>query len=209
MKNKLKNFWYYYKWHTIIALLCAFTIAVSVAQCALKTKYDYSLVLVLNDRAVTDKQASLLADGLKSFGEDVNGDGKINVFIMNCSYDENSADKNNVLAIKQKLQMSAMGSAECILYITDDASFEFCDSVKKDGGFFINKHLPDKNGKALNIADYAFIREFNSLFYNPVEPLYISERIVKGTIIERNISVKKYVNTSEKLLNNIIAHRNS
>ena len=45
LRQRLRNFWYYYKVHTITGLLIAALLAVLIAQCSSRVSPDYTVVL--------------------------------------------------------------------------------------------------------------------------------------------------------------------
>ncbi len=83
--SKLENFWYYYKWHTIVALFLVFTILVcSLQMCSMVEVDSYimyaggksiSRTLSGGDRA----EYARVIDAMKRIVPDFNGDGEKNV----------------------------------------------------------------------------------------------------------------------------------
>ena len=83
-KEKIGNIWFYYKYYIIFVPLIVFTLAVFVVQCRNKPKYDYT-VLLNSTQFVSDEDSERFSEYLQSIGEDVNGDGKVTVNVINCS----------------------------------------------------------------------------------------------------------------------------
>ena len=204
MKQWLENFWYHnkIKFFAVVFTLVLFT--VSIAQCARATNYDYKIVVYLNNTALNDGQLESVRNFFAKYGQDLNGDGQVNVGTINCTYYK-GGDPNYAISVKQKLTITAMGDPKAILYVTDKDSFADVDKVKEDvGGFFLNKNLGEQNGKAYSLEN----TEVYAYFYdNPaiqINGLYLSERIVSGTVIEEDKKIDKYVSSSETMLENII-----
>lgn len=77
--SKLSNFWFYYKWHIIIAVLAVAVIAICTFQACNREKEDMSVVYAGStyiDGSKYDEIAKLLSSVLP---EDIDGDGKKNV----------------------------------------------------------------------------------------------------------------------------------
>ena len=85
---RLENFWYHYKWHTIVAIFVLIVVTVCTVQCATNTKYDVQ-VLYAGDhvfgRTSSDgsypehvKMSTTLAD----FADDYDGNGETNVTFL-------------------------------------------------------------------------------------------------------------------------------
>ena len=84
IRQRLGNFWYYYKVHTIVAVIVIAILAVLFSQCAAKESYDYAIVLNMAT-VVEEPTADLLAGELARFGEDLNGDGAVTIEMINCT----------------------------------------------------------------------------------------------------------------------------
>lgn len=85
VSEKLSNFWYYYKWHTLVVLFAVIVAVVLVVQCCSREKYDI-YILYAGDKAISNSSS----DGdvpertkfINSFGkvcDDFDGDGKVSV----------------------------------------------------------------------------------------------------------------------------------
>ncbi len=75
----IENFWYHYKWHTIITLFFAVLLVVLIVQIVGREEYDISAIYsgpVQLDGGDLEKISSAFAEIID---EDYNGDGKINV----------------------------------------------------------------------------------------------------------------------------------
>ena len=205
IKKWFENLWYHYKWFIITAILSAFVLTVVTVQCAIKPKFDLSVVVAFNKSAIGTEQIDIIKNGIKDYAEDYNGDGEVNLNLINCTLDENSKDVNYVISMRQKLQVSAMGESSAILYITDDSALKYIDDIKTDiGGFFQDMNLPDYNGKALKISNLPFFSELKNTGNNIPKNIYISKRIIKDTLIELEGDVKFYEQASDDFLKKLI-----
>ena len=88
--EKLENFWYHYKWHTIVAVFVLVVGVILTLQ--LCTKVDYDMHVIYAGEKII-KNTSLSGDGkseyfdfvsvLGSIGNDENNDGNVNVNLQN------------------------------------------------------------------------------------------------------------------------------
>ena len=97
--DKLSNFWYYHKYHVIIAVVAVAVLIYLSTSLVMKEKYDYEIICVLQNPVITRENGDYLSDGsgektyiyeedsdylkryLESVGDDLNGDGKVTVSI--------------------------------------------------------------------------------------------------------------------------------
>lgn len=74
----IENFWYHYKWHTIVALFFAVLLTVLIVQLAGREKYDISVIYSGPAKLDGGKLEKISAAFTELMDEDYNGDGKIN-----------------------------------------------------------------------------------------------------------------------------------
>lgn len=88
LAEKLDNFWYHYKWHTIITLFVVFVISVCAVQCATNTHYDIQILYAGNHafgRTSVDGGYSEYMDtvsSLSEFAKDYDENGQTNVSFL-------------------------------------------------------------------------------------------------------------------------------
>lgn len=86
MKKKLSNFWYYYKWYILFALLVLWAVFSFLIQFQGNVEPDASVSFVTMQEIPEDVQKSL--HGLLSeMAGDRNGDGKVEIAVNVYSYD--------------------------------------------------------------------------------------------------------------------------
>ena len=84
-KERLANFWYYYKWYTVVALFLVFAVTVCSLQMCSSTSPDAyvmyaggkSFAVKSEDNDIAPHLAAL--SSLRRFCEDYNGDGEVTV----------------------------------------------------------------------------------------------------------------------------------
>ena len=86
--DKLSNFWYHYKWQTIVLFFTIFVIIVCAAQCAGNTRYDIQVLYAGNHafgRVSEDggfSEYSTAVSSLAELAEDYDKNGEVNVSFL-------------------------------------------------------------------------------------------------------------------------------
>ena len=121
MKQKLQNFWYYYKIPTIIVLAILAAALWFFLQNRQITTADYDIAIV-SPRGITEEQVTKLGSILESAGRDQDGNGsvKVNVSVYRFSIGE---DGQNDLEVA-KLDADLVGKVSGILFSNDPERFE-------------------------------------------------------------------------------------
>ena len=84
-KEWLENYFYHYKWHTIIALVLVFAIVICSMQMCTKTSFDLHIMYAGSDDIRKTAQEGDISEyqkllsGIKPYASDVDGDGTVNV----------------------------------------------------------------------------------------------------------------------------------
>ncbi len=83
--SKLDNFWYYYKWHTIVALFLIFTIVVCSLQVCSRVEVD-SYIMYAGGKSISRTASggdraeyARVLDAMKKIAPDFSGDGEKNI----------------------------------------------------------------------------------------------------------------------------------
>ena len=202
----IENFWYYYKYHTVVAIVVVLTLSVSITQCATRTKYDYQFVLATASAEMAPTQIEAIKNELLKYCEDVNGDGEVNVNLIDCTFNEVKSVKQTIDSKRQRIQSIVMSEQDILVYFMDKACFEWLDSVI-DGGFMEDLGLSTENGKYFSLTEtelYKNAKEGFDTTYTWPNELLVSRRIVKDTLIEKDkkviVSLKKADAFIEKLI---------
>ena len=86
--ERLSNFWYHYKWHTIAAIFIVIVVSVCTIQCATNTKYDIQILYAGNHafaRTSSDggyPEYTTMVSSLANFAEDYDGNGETSVSFL-------------------------------------------------------------------------------------------------------------------------------
>lgn len=105
----LENFWYHYKWQTIVALFTAITVIICAVQCSNSAKND-SLVLYAGAYDMTYPEAQAVKSAFEEVVGDYNDDDErdvelVNLFIMSPSEisDFNKAHRDEGVTVNTTL----------------------------------------------------------------------------------------------------------
>jgi hypothetical protein len=130
----LDNVWYHFKWHTIGAIALIAVVSVMVVQCASREKYDFITVLYTHT-AVESGRIEKIEEYIEQYAEDIDGDGKVSVQVVDCSFiDTNSNSQSNQAAIA-KIQAMIAAEPKAVMYIFDDKGFNDLNAITADEFF--------------------------------------------------------------------------
>ena len=121
-KSKFENFWYYYKWHTLGALVILLAVGVGLSQCIGRVDIDVVVYYLSADPISYAEDKTNLKRALEPYVRDYTGDGKVRIEIENYFIGENhDADmvKDN---LRNFSNMYTAGSV--MLIMVDDAGLK-------------------------------------------------------------------------------------
>lgn len=159
--EKVKNFFYYYKYRMLTIALIVAMLTIMVYQIANKPKYDCNVVLFLNETVTSDVSEQFAAE-LQKYCPDANGDGKVLVQVLNCSVSDE--DSMNIEFMNAQVQKFAaqFNIAENQLFILGGDVLEVFNQQYEDedgnqvtatDSYWDNTlNLPAQNGTALDLS---------------------------------------------------------
>lgn len=199
-KKKWENYWYYYKIHTIVAIVAIIVLAFLIKQCTDRIEPDMSVTIVTNNVTLSQERIDDIEKMLSKYTSDVNKDGRKYVEVDYINLNQNQ-DAQVVYAMQTKLMAQIAGS-NTALYITDDKYFKQLSKQQKlfmdlsdikvsGGGYGVNlSKLPDFK-----------IKSMPDSYYN----MHLSIRSFDGTTLDKSKNIPSYNNSVkvlEKLLKN-------
>ncbi len=191
-EEKLQNYWFHFKWHTIGVIFLVLTITILTVQCANKEKYDFQVIYFAYD-ACLDVQLDKVEEYIETYAGDINGDGNANVNILNCSFTEGANDKykSDMFA---RVQTQIVGNREAIMYIVDEDAYEYLQKTI-EGGLFENEPL------ILQEDFYKFTEDED--FGKLPEGLRIALRRIGSTTFEKSEQAKTVYKECERTIEKI------
>lgn len=190
-KEKLANYWFQYKWHTIGIVSSLIVFIFLVAQCMSVPDYDLSVVY-FTYTPVIDNHTDLVEDYFEEYGEDINDDGEINIQVINCSVSNERGDVQYRNTQLQKLQALLAGEEKAMLFITDDESIEFFDNTNFEGGIFEEEPLP--------LSEEFYLKTTSEDFGRLPDGLKLSCRKVSKTTLEEKETAKNCYKEAMRIL---------
>ncbi len=201
VSDKAKNFWFYNKFFVIFGVFLAIVLAVVIRQCATREKYDAQVVLFAYS-AFTDEQISVLEYQLEQYYEDLNGDGKTNIQIIDCAYAKSENYNPYQNTVSTKLTANIASNPEALLYIVDAESGKYLEELFK-GGFLEEQTLQNGVAKTVPLPKSFYTaveKRTNGMFPLP-ENLQIGRRMAgEGTVIGKDKNIKEKVAAADKAL---------
>ncbi len=183
-EEKRENFWFYNRGKVIFAIIVAAILAIMITQCATRPVYDGEVVLFTYDYYYSD-QITLMENYFSLFFEDKNGDGKVRVDVVNCAYDKNITVNNpQNQNTAQKLQTILFAKRENVLFLLDEESFEYMDSILDEGELFTEERVN------LGETFYSYCDK------NPDLPLPQGLRLVMREYDDETLNADKKVKTA-------------
>lgn len=206
-----ENFWYHYKWHSIVAMVLIVTVAVASWQFLTRTTYDYTVMLATESVEFSSLQINALQKELAACGKDRDGDGKVNVLLVDCTFNEQESGYQIIMAKKQKLQSLIVNEEDALILIADPGCYTWLNDLgKKNGGegFMADTGLPEGEGRYYTMTDSTFVRKakaaVSSDFIWP-EKLVISRRRIEGTLFEDRKGMDEKVAAADAFIAAVMA----
>ena len=135
-KEKLQNFWYHYKWHSVVALVVVIALLICTLQLCRKESYD-TYILYAGSKSIgrtaengVPAEIEDVISSLKRVSEDFDGDDTVSVNFVSYYYlsNEEAAKEENVndalLANDQKSLTSVLEHSEYYLAFISTAVYE-------------------------------------------------------------------------------------
>ncbi len=171
--EKVQNYWYHFKIHTLLIGAIAILIAILVNQCATREKYDLT-IMYFTHTPVMDSQLDAAEKYFEKYTTDIDENGEVNVQVINCSVsaDNHDAGRN---AVFSKVQAVLIAEPETVLYMVDDKSIEYFKNAF-DMELFIEEPI------ALGEDFYKNMDEKLPL----PEGLKLGIRVIDNTVFENN-----------------------
>ena len=113
-KEKRENFWFYHKWHVIVGIVAALMVFSFVWEIATQVHPDYTIG-ILTTTGVPMGTGEALAEQLKPYFDDRNGDGEVVVSVMEYTIGKDAdsiADPNVQMANITKLSGDIDGAEQ-------------------------------------------------------------------------------------------------
>ena len=144
----LKNYWYYYKFHTFAAVLIILVVVLSIHSCVTKKEVDAYIYVITENPIVFNEESVGLKNTLYKYAPDFNNDGETLIEVKNL-YISDSEDYNLAKENREELR-NAFQAGAMMLVLADDYGIEFLK----------------RNSYLNNISDITSSAEYEGLAWN-------------------------------------------
>ncbi len=197
-RSKIENFWYYSKFAIGFAVIVILILAVGITQCATRTDYDMTIVLYFKNYA-DSAMSENLATVAEQYCEDLNGDGKVEVLVVNCAIPDATrlADGDGTNRLLGQFQ-----NEEAITYIVDTGAFNDLKESFGNDFLYYGMNLPDLNGAGLKLNGSVFDAAFDTVSDNYTDTFdyYLIRRNVGENSTANKKGVEKHIRNSENFI---------
>lgn len=196
-RGKFDNYWYHYKWHTIVVIAISIVLTVMIWQLVTRDNPDYRLVIATNSY-VPQQAADTLEAAFEEYGRDIDGDGKVEMSVEVIML---GGDMQYGMANQTKL-IAHLSTADVMLFAFDKKTLE--DNIKareKDGFKFfapidVEVDGLEDEGRYWNWKDSPL--QDDKVMEGMPKDLYFGVRSISGTSDKK--SSKKLYDQSMELL---------
>lgn len=122
LKKKAENYWYHYKWHTIVGFIILTFGAYLVYDAVSREKYDATVTLALSGYIAPEVQTAL-EEQLELYVPDFDGDGNPNVMVNAIQMPGDIANYEMMIASQTKFVME-FSSGDSMMFILDEEQYQ-------------------------------------------------------------------------------------
>lgn len=143
MKKWLENYWYHYKWHTIIGGAVIILVAVLIAQLAAKVNYD-ALFMYVGDDYISAVQHSEIVKTLEDICPDTTENGKTEINFSRTAYVGKTASASDaqINAAGEDFLSTMLHQPYYIYFIRKDA-YERCKDAFVPLSDIFGENIPE------------------------------------------------------------------
>lgn len=157
-------FWYYYKWRVILIAFAILCVVFTLAQCAMREKYDLT-VTYAGHMMYSEEEINRLTAGISEYIDDVDGNGEKSVFFQQLNFMDTMGSEEYDYASQSKLDME-FHNEQSFLFLYDEKELQnmlgrdYADEIYVP----VSEWAQDADGDleyAVSLKDSAFFAENN------------------------------------------------
>ncbi len=135
-KEKRANWWFHYKWKLISGILLFAAFISFIVPMLTRENPDYSIIIA-TEFGIPQELLDDLEVHFEQYADDRNGDRKVHVNVMHCTFDVKSANlvETNELQASFVRFAADAGAGESMIVFYDDASYDYLSQDGLDGFF--------------------------------------------------------------------------
>ena len=186
-REKWDNFWYHHKWKLVAGVFIALCAVIFLGQWLTRNDPDYT-ILVVTEQEYLSTQLEPVGSLLERYGEDIDGDGEVEVRVASCHLGDNVLADQELL--NYQILQSHLISADVMLFVFEPEYYQWFMSEMEDKNYHFLTDLEiegsgiTENGCVWNWKDDPRVTGDASLAALPQE-LYFAVRVPTGTAAER------------------------
>lgn len=213
----LDNFWYHYKWHSLIALFLVFTVTVCTLQMCSKESYDIHILYAGShafSRQSTDGDTPEYVKAkrtLSNFVSDYDGNGEVNISFRDLFVPDNDkmselseAQYSRAFEDRNNLGTLMVSGNHYLCFISAEVYENYKDTgrlvnIKALLPNMTNLKYYDDTGMAIRLSntDFASLSGFSSL---PSDTLICLRSVNFSTHLNKKSNQKAYLRAEETLI---------
>ena len=135
-KEKRQNWWFYHKVHLIVGIIAVIFAASVIWSFVSKENPDYYVAIMTEYMLPVDLQLDL-EEHLEQYADDRNGDGEVAVALQYYQFSTDGTTDYDAAQLQASFVKFAAdaSNADSIIFIYDDASYEYLDNNDMEGFF--------------------------------------------------------------------------
>lgn len=196
LKEKVSNFWYHYKWTTLVVTMIVVAVAVFAVQLLTRTNYDTTVILgtygnLVENKTETGKDASYyvsysqealdsISSEFNKYVADINDNGSVDVAIFQARYLQEGIEGDSTgyqSALQAAIMARIADGSDCIYILEKD----ILDALSEKGVFTdLNKPFGMRSENAvfgLPVSELEILKDEE--FSKARDNLYIAVRVYK------------------------------
>lgn len=195
-KKKWNNYWYYYKWHTLVGVFIIIVLIVSIKSCMTRINPDIQIMLRTNF-FIPEESVNKMENALAPYCKDYNGDGKTVVFINNIYISEDNPAMLEMKRTNEQKVMVLLASGDTPIIFGNK---DYIDSLNEQFPLFKTESMSNENSNIIKLNDFEFMKQ-NSIELE--DDIYIGMVDYSG----RKGDILKKFNQSKEFLDNLLNNR--
>lgn len=133
--DKLSNLFYYHKYKLIAAVIAIIAAVYFIFSAVTAVHYDAKAVIFCFEY-FSEENRQDVADYLEGYYEDINGNGKIELSVVDCSFVSGLDTAQYANTMMTKIQALLVGEKDAMLFLLDEDSLKHLNSISKNVELF-------------------------------------------------------------------------
>ncbi len=206
-KKGWENYWYYYKWHTIVGIFIAIVLIISLKDCSNRVDPDLSIVYI-GENYIKDEVAEQLKDYLSEHIKDINANDKVEIVFLPLVVPEKPVSEQDFV-IHQRIMLE-YAAGDSLIYFIDknnlnkaitQGAFQSLDELIEKEISYINEtslvklkleEETEEHTYAISLENNEFMRDIGF----PTKDLYMAQRTIREKEKKDEKKIAEYENAN-------------